>query len=189
MNIFKILSSDVSFVSKFKSGRFRKIKSLLSPSFICCLTYRFSVYFNHLRLPLLPRLLWWFNFIVFKVDLDHRSRLLGGLYFPHPMGIVVGQYAQSYKNATLKIMQGVTIGGDLGKSKVVAGKKMNQPIFTCNAFIGVNAMVIGPVLFESTVFITAGSIVTGYQGEGCYFGVNRISPLKLVHKKELKIND
>ncbi len=189
MNIFSLLIKDITFIAKYKFGQLALLKSLLSPSFICCLIYRLSVFFDLLKVPLLPRILWWLNFITFKVDLDQRSRLMGALYLPHPMCIVVGQFVESKESTCLKIMQGATIGGDLGRCDKINGEVIQQPVFCSNAFIGVNSIVAGPVFITEPVFVAANSVFSKFSGGGCYYSVNQVSPLKEAHKKELKLDE
>ncbi len=189
MNIFSLLMKNIAFIGKYKVGWLALLKALFSPSFICSSIYRFSTFIDYLRVSLLPRILWWLNFIIFKVDLDQRSRLMGAVYFPHPMCIVVGQYVKSNKNSCLKIMQGATIGGDLGRFDNINGAVLEQPVFCRHAFIGVNAIVAGPVVISEPVFIDANSVLSRFSGEGCYYSVNQNSPLKEAHRKELKLDE
>ena len=95
----------------------------------------------------------------------------------------------STKESNLKIMQGVTIGGDLGRELVVKDNAFYQPGFDGNIFLGVNSLVVGPVFFVGNSFVSANSIVSKFSNAGLYFGVNKVGLLRPEHEAELKIND
>ncbi len=72
-NIFNLLSKDLTYIAKYKSSNsttFSYVKAVLSLSFVCISFYRISHFLHQIKVPLIPRLIWWFNFILFKVDLD-----------------------------------------------------------------------------------------------------------------------
>lgn len=173
----------------YKSGKFSIIKAALSPSMLCCLIYRCSVYLNIAKIPFVPKVFWWLNFLLFKVDLDFRSRMLGGIYMPHPMGIVIGEHVKSSAASRLKIMQGATVGGDLGRVDFKEGQELHQPLFQGVAFLGINSIVVGPLVQKGTVFISANALVNRDVESGLYYGVNKRKDLSHRHLRELGVND
>lgn len=183
MNIIELLKNDYRLVSKFKPKKFAFFRVVLSPSFICTSIFRLSMVLNYYKIPLIPRLIWWINFLVFKVDIDQRCRLLGGIYFPHPFSIVIGEHVRA--NASIKVMQGSTLGGNLGRTLELESGLIHQPVFLFPAFIGVNSVILGPLVFSGKVFVASNSTVTKARGEGVYYGLNNYSELKEDHLKEL----
>lgn len=185
--MFKLLFADLKFIAMFKSDNVNwltLIKSSLSPSFICTFIYRLAHFFHCLSVPLLPRIIWWLNFILFKVDIDQRAKLYGALYFPHPMMIVIGCSVQL--NGSAKIMQGVTLGGNLGKSVITAGgSKIDQPEINGRCFIGINSCVVGPIVISGQVFIASSALTSKDAKDTIIFGNNKYRELLDEHKKEL----
>lgn len=164
--ILKQLSSDLRFINtqKGRSGFLATLKSLLAPSFICTFLYRCSHSLTCLRIPILPRLFWWVNFLLFKVDIDQRARLYCSLYMPHPMNIVIG--SDTRIEGSVKIMQGTTIGGNLGEQQAVDGKTRTQPTISGRCFIGINAIVVGPISLTGNLFIGPNAIIAkSHQGD------------------------
>ena len=159
MNILSLSKSDLMITSYYKTGPFflRLLKSIFSPSFLCISLYRLSHLFGVLKVPLLPRIIWWVNFLFFKVDIDFRSRIYAGIYMPHPMSIVIGDGVKM--NGLFKIMQGVTIGGNLGETKIVDGEVTKQPILEGNMFLGINTIIAGPLSIKGVFFFSAFSLV------------------------------
>lgn len=179
--------NDLAFIAKCKSINKNNVTSLarcsLSPSFICSTIYRLSHQLHKLKIPLLPKLLWWVNFLLFKVDLDHRAKLYGGIYMPHPMGIVIGDGV--YSKGNVKFMQGCTLGGNLGRFEEVEGKIIRQPQIFSNSFIGINSQLLGPLVFKENIFVAPNSTITKAFGAGLLYGVNEQKPLCHVHIQEL----
>lgn len=167
--ILKKLNRDIGCISQYKIGRYVKFRAILSPSFMCVFIYRVSNLLVLLRLPILPKLFWWFNYIVFKVDIDPRSTIEGGIYMPHPMMIVIGRHVRIYSD--VKIMQGVTIGGNLGKTRHVSKYGIvEQPIIEGNSFLGIGAILAGPLIIKGLTFIAAREIVTkDIEAGTCYY--------------------
>ena len=185
-NIFKLLNSDINFIRKYKpvnTNIFIYFKCLVSPSFICVFLYRISHLLHCFRIPLLPRLFWWINFILFKVDIDQRARLYGSLYLPHPMMIVIGHKVEMYGSA--KIMQGVTLGGNLGRKVLVGDNYIEQPLIDSNIFIGINTIIIGPVYLKGKLFIASNSCVTKNVEDVFVYENNKSKNLRNYHLKEL----
>ena len=74
-------------------------------------------------------------------------------YFPHPVGIVINQFATIGKNCT--IYQNVTIGKGKYNEKI----KSDVPVIGNNVTIYANSVIIGGVTIGDNAVIGAGSVV------------------------------
>ena len=128
---------------------------LVTPGFQFVLSHRFQEAL--LAIPVLGRIVrrvvWWLTCLLFGAEIAMAATIQGGLYIPHPYGIVVGR-AQIGRRVS--IMQNVTIGtksvfelatpeiGDdvvLGAGSVVLG----QVRLGAGSAIGANAVVLSDV--------------------------------------------
>ena len=160
------------------------LRTLFSPSFLCMLIFRLSSSSFKIKLIPLSKLFWWLNFLVFKVDIDYRSILLGGVYMPHPMGIVIGSGVMISQD--VKIMQGVCVGGNLGKTLEFNNRIIMQPQILGGGFLGINAVISGPIILKKKVFVAANSIVSKSFSESLLlFGINCSKELNKGHINEM----
>ncbi len=120
--------------------------------------FRVSTIFVAIRLLFVAKLFWLTNRILFSVDIDPRADLAGGLTIVHGMGIVIGHEVKSL--GKLKIYQGVTAGGNMGKRKEVNNVETGQPVIDAEVVLGINACLLGPILIGSNSLIGANSVVT-----------------------------
>ena len=149
------------------------VKVLLDVNFWIISIYRLSHLFVKLRLYPISKLFWLFNRIVFTVDIDPRADLAGGLVLVHGMGIVIGH--EVITKGKLKIYQGVTLGGNIGKRKIIGGIDTGQPVIDANVIIGINACVLGPVKINPNSIVGTGAIVTkDIPSDVLVLGVNQI---------------
>lgn len=123
------------------------------------------------------------NFLIFKVDIDQRCNLYGGMYLPHPMGIVIGQHVKL--RGHIKIMQGVTIGGNLGKTLKKGESIQHQPWIDGRAFIGPNSILAGPITLTGGIFVSANTILSRDAHNSFIYGSNKLKELTEVYEKEL----
>lgn len=183
--MFNLINSDLKFIARNKgldSTRLTtKFRCALSPSFICSCLYRTSHQAHSLKIPLLAKIIWWVNFLLFKVDIDYRAKLYSGIYMPHPIGIVIGDGVHS--TANIKIMQGSTLGGNLGRTLCTKNKIIKQPHFFADSFIGINSVILGPLIFEESVCVAANAIVTKQMPAGLLYGTNEQKPLTSQHQE------
>jgi serine O-acetyltransferase len=105
------------------------------------------------KIPLVGRpirkIVWWMTCLAFGSELALGAEFGGGLYVPHPYGIVVG-VAQIGRNVA--IMQNVTIGK----------RQESSPLGTIirdNVDIGAGAVVLGPLTVGENTAIGANSVV------------------------------
>ena len=75
----------------------------------------------------------------------------------HGIGIVIGNDVRIGKNVT--IYQGVTLGGNSGKTQELNGVVFSQPWISDNVCLFANSMVIGPVFIGENSRVGAGAVV------------------------------
>lgn len=80
-------------------------------------------------------------------------------------------------------MQGVTIGGNLGKS-LPGGQ--TQPLILGKCFLGINAIIIGPITLEGPLFVSALTTVSKDFSGVLVSEKNKSAPLLPHHLNELK---
>lgn len=147
-----------AFVDKKGIGKAAAIL-LLNPCFHSVCLYRLAAFFHRLHFSVISKIIWYINRMLFHVDIDYRADLAGGFVLVHGLGTVIGKSVCS--KGRLTVYQGVTIGGNNGKTRIDDnGKEYGQPIIGENVKIYTGAGVFGPVIIESGTVIKAGSIVT-----------------------------
>ncbi len=134
------------------------IKPLAKIHYYCNTIFRFSHFFYQVRLLPVAKMLWLVNRLVFSIDIDPGAKLNGGFVIIHGVGIVIGRYVVSEGN--FHIFQGATLGGNYGKKRYYKNILITQPYLENNIIIGMNAVVIGPVVLESGVKVGANAVVT-----------------------------
>jgi serine O-acetyltransferase len=132
------------------SGRRAAIRALSRPGFACVLLRRLQealaivpVFGRPLR-----RLVWLLSTYLFASDIAIAAEIGGGLYLPHPHGVVIGA-CRIGKNVT--IMQNVTLGA-------------RRP-----------GLSEGPAIADG-VLVSAGAVILGGVaiGEGAVIGANAV---------------
>jgi serine O-acetyltransferase len=142
VRIFK----DLEFYSE---GRIIKIFTtlLFNPNFHAIFIYRLSyVLGKTILLSPLSKILVYLNRIIFGIDIDYRANLAGGLKIVHGQGVTIGYDVRSYGKLTL--YQGVTIGGNKGKTNVYNKHIISQPQLENGVIIYTNSVVVGPIILE-----------------------------------------
>ncbi|MDE6519956.1 MAG: hypothetical protein K2K91_05775 [Ruminococcus sp.] len=76
----------------------------------------------------------------------------------HGLGVVIGSGVKS--KGTLRVYQGVTIGGSPGRRAIYEGKQISQPVLCNDVTLYTDAKVFGPVVIGKNNIIKAGSIIT-----------------------------
>jgi serine O-acetyltransferase len=91
------------------------------------------------------------NQVVFGCDIARSARIEGGLYLPHPNGIVIGQWVKIGKNCI--IHQGVTLGAR-GEDH-----KLANPVIGDEVVIGTGAKILGGLQIGNYARIGANAVV------------------------------
>lgn len=130
---------------------------LINPCFYSLILYRISHLLYKMKIPLIPKILWFINRIIFSVDIDYRAKIGKNFGIIHGLNIVIGKNVIIGNN--VKIYQNVTIGGT-GKSKLYKDKFIDQPIIKDNCIIYTNSCLLGPIIIGENCKIGAGSIIT-----------------------------
>ena len=123
------------------------------PGLRALILFRFAKKIREKGLRIIPALLVRFCRFTCNVDIELGADIGFGLKMPHCLGIVIG--GKSVVGANCIIMQGVTLGGNMGKSS----QGNTQPIIGDNVFIGPGAKILGPVSIGSEAKIGANAVV------------------------------
>lgn len=123
----------------------------VTPGFQFVLSYRIQEML--VRIPFLGRILrrivWWLSCIVFGAEIAMAAKIDGGLYIPHPYGIVIGR---SQIGANVSIMQNVTIG-----TKRIEDRSV--PVIEPGVVLGAGCCVLGAVVVGRDSAVGANSVV------------------------------
>jgi len=112
--------------------------------------FRLSAWLHRHRIPLLPRLLYGLNRILFAVVLPPTVIMGKNVLFGYSgLGTVI--HKRTRIGNDVKISQNVTIGGRSGAWEV--------PVIEDGAEIGVGASVLGPIVIGRNAKIGAGAVV------------------------------
>lgn len=132
---------------------------VLNPCFHCVLLFRLASFLYKIHLGIVSKIIWYFNRIIYNVDIDYRANLAGGFVLVHGLGVVIGKSVTS--KGRLMVYQGVTIGGNQGRTRELEdGKVIGQPIIGENVIIYSNASLFGPLIVSDNAIVKAGQIVT-----------------------------
>lgn len=118
--------------------------------------------------PLLPKILNYFNRIIFSCDIPSNVQIGNGTIFAHSgLSVVIHPKAIIGKNC--RIYQSVTIGGRENRGTPKIGN---------NVFIGAHSTIIGGVTIGDNVIIGANSLVLKDVPENAIVGGNPAKLLK-----------
>lgn len=110
------------------------------------------------KIPFIPKLLWGINRVVFSCDIPFKANVDKTVHFSHNgLGTVLNANCKIGKNTT--ILQHVTLGGNMGRKKVIDGVLTSAPVIGSNVVCGVGAKILGPVKIGDNTIIGAGSVV------------------------------
>lgn len=126
---------------------------LLRPGFHLALAIRCQRVIGKIPIigPFVRRVMWYFTTIWFACDIDPMTEIGPGVYFPHPIGIVIG--GEWVIGANVSILQGVTLGRREGE--ILTGR----PRVGDGAVLSVGAKVIGAVDIGDKAQIGANAVV------------------------------
>ncbi|TLQ39887.1 serine acetyltransferase [Ruoffia tabacinasalis] len=138
-----------------------------------------------LKIPIIPKFLKQLNRIIFSCDIPYNTDIKNSVMFGHNgMGLVINKNAKIDENTL--IMQHVTIGANMGKFRVVDGKKITAPYIGKNVLISAGAILLGPIVVGDNAQIGAGAVVTKDVPEnGVAVGVPA-KVVKVLNKNEIK---
>lgn len=155
MSIFSLLYKDYKQYSKWSRIPFHPFVNI---GFYMNIIYRISHLLHVVKLHPVAKLFWLLNRIIFSVDIEPKAKLAGGLVIVHGSGIVIGSYVQSY--GPLKIYQGATLGENQNRKKIINDKEISMPQVFPGVIIGINAVVIGPIVIGENSRIGSNAVVT-----------------------------
>lgn len=160
--MFDNIRHDISVVLKRDPAAKSKLDALISyPGVHALIYYRMGHWAWENGFTTLGRFISHVGRFLSGIEIHPAAKIGKGVFFDHGMGIVIGETAEVGDNVTL--YQGVTLGGtslDGGKRHptleegviVGAGAKILGPIHIGkNARVGSNAVVVKPVLEDTTV--------------------------------------
>lgn len=127
------------------------LKAVLNPRFWPMLLFRISSFFFRHRLGVLAKCVSLMNQILFGCDIARGAKIGGGLYMPHPQGIVIGEHVVIGKNCI--VHQGVTFGAR-GEEHELA-----NPILGDDIEVATGAKLIGGFRVGHYARIGANSVV------------------------------
>jgi len=131
---------------------------LLSTGFHMTFWYRVAHFLYKCHLEILSKIIMFFHKIIYSVDFDYRAEIGGGFRVMHGLGIVIGCEVEIGRNVS--IYQGVTLGGNFGKTKFICGKDRGQPYIHDGVQIFAHGMVFGPCEIGENAEIGANTVVT-----------------------------
>lgn len=150
IEVIKLLSQDIT---KFKGHKptFKDWLCLLNPRFQPVFLYRVSNCFWRHQLGVVSKIFALANQVVFGCDIARAAKIKGGLYLPHPNGIVIGEFVKIGRNCI--VHQGVTLGAR-GEDHELA-----NPLIGDEVEIGTGAKVLGHVIIGNYCRIGANAVV------------------------------
>lgn len=146
-------------LQEYSGGSLKRaiVTLLTNPCFHSIVLYRLAHFFYNIRLSILAKVIWYFNRVIFNVDIDYRADIAGGFKLVHGLGTVIGKDVKSLGRMT--IYQGVTLGGS-GKTRIYGDQEIFQPVIEENVIIYTDAKVFGPVIIGANNHIKAGAIIS-----------------------------
>lgn len=126
---------------------------VLAPRFLPILLCRVAYFFHTKNMKQVAKLVSFFNFFTFGIEIALSCRIGKGLYLPHTHGTVIGA-VEIGENAT--IFQGVTIGSrelDLSFDPTL------RPQIGDGVVIGSGAKILGGISVGNTARIGANAVV------------------------------
>lgn len=130
----------------------------INPCFYSLLLYRISNFMYKHKGSLIAKIIWFINRIIFNIDIDYRANISEEVMIVHGLGIVIGH--EVFIEKRVKIYQGVTIGGNNSKTRIIEDKEISQPIIKSGAILCPNSVIIGPIVIGENATIGACTVVT-----------------------------
>lgn len=112
--------------------------------------YRFANWLYRHHVPVLPKLIYYIQYLLFNSSLPASCAIERGVKFAYG-GIAVVVHARAVVGRNTIIGQCVTIGG--------RSKHYNVPVIGENVYIGAGAKILGPITIGDNCVIGAGAVV------------------------------
>lgn len=147
-------------IKAYSDGSFIKaiMTIMINPYFHMCFWYRIAHAFSLIHFSLISKIIMYFNRLIYSCDIDYRCSIGGGLKILHGTGIVIGKGVIIGNNVS--IYQGVTLGGNFGKSRIVNGKKYEFPVIEDNVKLLTKCSVFGPCVVGRGSIVGAHTVIT-----------------------------
>ncbi len=139
----------------------RLLRRLLHPRFLPIVLCRGSRAAMLRRIPVLPELLSYLNILLFGLEVAPRCEIGPGIFFPHPMGTVIGA-RRIGSNVT--IFQGVTLGA---KELDMHFESALRPEVGDNVVLGAGCKILGGIHIGDHVTVGANSVVLNSVDANC----------------------
>lgn len=124
---------------------------LFGRGFHLLVAYRFQCIL--LRVPivgaLFAKIVWYFSSVLTGCEISYKAKIAPGVYFPHPVGIVIGS---AWIEEGVTVLQGVTIG------KKGAGLESEVRLLK-DSFIGAGAKILGDITIGRCAVVGANAVV------------------------------
>ena len=151
IEFIKNLALDICMVRGTKEPKMSDIIYTLHPRMLPTLLFRVAHLFTQYHLGIIGKLFALLNQILFGCDIARSAKIAGGLYLPHPTGVVVGENAIIGKNCILH--QGVTLG-DRGEYH-----EGSDPVLGDYIEVGTGAKILGNIHIGNYARIGANAVV------------------------------
>jgi len=151
MTFIHTLRLDIHMVRGTSEHKSSDILYIVHPRMWPVVIFRLSYLFTQYHLGIVGKVFAILNQILFSCDIARNAKIAGGLYLPHPSGVVIGEHAIVGKNCI--IHQGVTLG-DRGECH-----EGSDPILGDYIEVGTGAKVLGVVHLGDYVRVGANSVV------------------------------
>lgn len=148
-------------IKRYSNGSRKKgiVNFFLNPNFHCVTNYRIAHFFySKCKFNIIPKLIMYFNRVIYSVDIDYRAEISGGFKLVHGIGTVIGSNVVIEENVT--VYQNVTLGGNMKKYGEFNGKTITQPHICKNATLYASALVLGGVVVGEKAEIGSNTVVT-----------------------------
>lgn len=129
----------------------RLLLSLFNPRFSPMFLVRIANLFYRYKLGFISRIFSLLNQILFGCDIGRGANIEGGLYMPHPCGVVIGEFVMVGKNCI--IHQGVTLGAR-GEEHLLANPTIGNEVE-----IGTGAKILGQLSIGNYARIGANCVL------------------------------
>jgi len=149
--LFSLIKKDIAMFRNKDILGLKDYLMILNPRMYPIVMVRVSSFFYENHMGIIAKIVSTINFVLFGCDIARGAKIQGGLYLPHPSGVVIGEYAIIGKNCI--IHQGVTLG-DRGEEH-----ETSNPTLGDFVEIGTGAKILGKILLDDYSRVGANSVV------------------------------